>query len=68
MGLAYKVKTIREALGWNQQRLAEKSGITQATISRIESGKVIDPRLSQITKIAEAFDVTVDYLLGKFDD
>lgn len=68
MGLAYKVKSIREALGWKQCKLAEKTGITQATISRIEGGQVKDPRLEHIIKIAEAFDVSIDLLLGRYDN
>lgn len=33
------VRVVREALGWTQQDLADRSGYSQSTISRIESGK-----------------------------
>ena len=73
MALADKVKELRQKLGWNQATLAQKSGITQATISRIESGKVTQPRMGQLHKLADALGATIDYLAGdsiqmSFDD
>jgi transcriptional regulator with XRE-family HTH domain len=64
MALADKVKELRKRLGWNQATLAQKSGITQATISRIESGKVTQPMMGQLHKLADALGVTIDYLVG----
>ncbi len=73
MALADKVKELRQKLGWNQATLAQKSGITQATISRIESGKVTQPKMGQLHKLADALEATIDYLAGdsiqmSFDD
>jgi transcriptional regulator with XRE-family HTH domain len=73
MALADKVKELRQKLGWNQATLAQKSGITQATISRIESGKVTQPKMNQLHKLADALGATIDYLAGdsvqmSFDD
>jgi transcriptional regulator with XRE-family HTH domain len=73
MALADKVKELRQKLGWNQATLAQKSGITQATISRIESGKVIQPKIGQLRKLADTLEATIDYLAGdsiqmSFDD
>jgi DNA-binding XRE family transcriptional regulator len=62
--LADKVKELRQKHGWNQVTLAQKSDIIQATISRIESGKVTQPQLGQLQKLAEALGVTIDYLAG----
>ena len=36
--LGRAVRTRRKALGWNQTRLAEESGLSVASISRIETG------------------------------
>jgi len=44
------IKELREKLGMSQQELAERVGVTQAHIAKIESEKV-DARLSTINKI-----------------
>jgi transcriptional regulator with XRE-family HTH domain len=73
MALADKVKELRQKLGWNQATLAKEAKITQATISRIESGKVTQPKMGQLHKLADALGATIDYLAGdniqmSFDD
>lgn len=73
MTLGDKVKELRLKLGWKQVTLANKSGIPQATISRIESGGVSQPKMGQLQKLAEALGTTIDYLAGdsaqmSFDD
>jgi len=67
MSLQERVKECREKKGMNQKQLAEASGITQATISRIESGDVEQVKSEALRKLAEALGVTVDYLVGKTD-
>ena len=42
-------------------------GLTQGTISNWKSGKN-KPSLDAVSKIADYFDVSVDYLLGKTDN
>lgn len=52
-------KTLRAARlrkGWSQRDLAEKSGLVQAHISRIEAGAV-DPRLSTFLELARLLDL-----------
>ena len=63
MTLANKVRGLRQELGWNQVTLAQKSGITQATISRIESGKVTQPKMGQYIKLADSLKTTVEYFI-----
>jgi len=63
MSLAQKVKEEREKLGINQKQLAEASDISQATISRIESGQVKEMRPQSLKRLADALGVTVDYLV-----
>lgn len=67
MSLGGKVKEAREKRGMNQAQLAEASGISQATISRIESGKVKELRSQALRRLGEALGVTVDYLVDKTD-
>lgn len=64
MALPDKVKELRQKRGWNQATLAQKSGITQATISRIESGKISQPKMGRLQKLADALGTTIDYLAG----
>lgn len=51
----------RARKGWSQEQLATRSGVTPATISRIESGK--DPLFSTATKLARALGCPIDSLL-----
>ena len=64
MSLATNVRELREEMGMNQAALARKSNITQATISRIESGRVTQPKISQLRKLAKALDTTIDRLIA----
>lgn len=45
----------RKELGMTQSELAERAGVSQPLIARIENGDV-DPRLSTVTGIVEVFD------------
>jgi transcriptional regulator with XRE-family HTH domain len=67
MTLAERVTALREERGLNQKNLADASGITQATISRIESGQVEDLKAESLKSLASALRVTVDYLVGRTD-
>lgn len=60
--LSDKVKKLRESKGITQQELADKINLSQSTIGMIESGKKIGSP-STLKKIADFFNVTVDYLL-----
>ena len=61
------VKQRREAKRWNQQELADKSTITQATISRIEAGVLDDPKINTLRNLAAALGCTVVDLLPESD-
>ena len=65
MSIAERVRQLREKKGMTQKQLAEASGITQASMSRIESGIVKQPRHEALKGLAVALGVTVDYLIGK---
>lgn len=49
-----------------QQQMAEKLGITQPSYIRYENGSS-QPSLETLVKIADIFDVSIDYLLGRKD-
>ncbi|MGJ9381774.1 helix-turn-helix domain-containing protein [Salipaludibacillus sp. CF4.18] len=61
-----RIKSLRDKKDWSQLFLAEKVGINNSVLSRIESGKrpVED---HEINKFADVFEVTTDYLMGRTD-
>ena len=49
-----------------QKQVAEYLGITQPSYIRNENGQA-EPTLANLVKLADLFDVSVDYLLGRTD-
>lgn len=64
---SYRLIVLMEDFNMRQIDLSKKIGISNVTISRYLSGDRI-PRLDVITKIASAFNVSIDYLLGLSDN
>ena len=62
-----QLKTLRENKGLSQSQLASDFGISQGTVGNWESG-TREPSFETISKLANYFDVSVDYLLGRDDD
>lgn len=54
----------RKRLGYSQEDLSKKSGVTQQAISMIESGKR-SPTESTMTMLASGLGCSVGYLLGE---
>lgn len=61
---ARRLKTERETKGWTQSFLANLIGVSNGTISGYERN-YREPDIETITKLADAFEVSVDFLLGK---
>lgn len=59
---------MREAKGWSQRMLSEKSGVKQAVISLIEQGYTKNPRVDTISKLAQALECTIDVLVGEAEE
>ena len=55
-----KIKTLRKGRGLTQEQLAERLGITRATVSNYEVGRR-SPHISELKRIADFFGVGVDY-------
>ncbi|MDP8236989.1 MAG: helix-turn-helix transcriptional regulator [Candidatus Erginobacter occultus] len=68
MLLGQRLKEAREKKGFNQKELADACHITQATISRLEQGKVNQLKSEALRRLALALGVTTDYLVGKTND
>ena len=62
MNIGQRIIELREEKKWNTVDLAEQSGVSQPTISKIESGKT-SPRLDSLLKIARAFEISLVELL-----
>lgn len=57
-GLAAQIKAQRSTRGWSQRELARQSGISLASVQRLESPKVgCDPSMEMLKRVAAAFDV-----------
>lgn len=54
---------IRKSRGLSQMELAKKSGVSRATIWQIETNPDYAAKITVITALAKALDVTVDQLL-----
>jgi transcriptional regulator with XRE-family HTH domain len=58
-----KLLALRKQRGWSQPTLAKKVGTSGAIIGRYERGE-ITPSIGVARKLAEALEVTLDYLVG----
>ena len=61
--LAENIRSYRRSLGFTQEQLAERLGITLGAVSKWERGSS-EPDLSYIMDLAELFHVSVDALIG----
>ena len=59
-----RLKEIRKAKGISQLKLALDLNTNQNTISRYETGER-EPGIAELIKIADYFNVSLDYLLGR---
>lgn len=66
MNLGDTIKKNRKKLKLSRVRLAKLSGVPYQTIDNIESGRVANPYIDTVAKIAEVFDMPLD-LLHKMD-
>lgn len=61
------LKALRKETGISQQRLAEALGISQQSVNQYENHK-IEPDIATISRLADYFHTTVDYIIGRTDD
>lgn len=63
-----RLKTAREELRrWNQSELAGRAGLPPSSIAHFETG-TRKPSFDTLRKLANALEVTTDYLLGRVDN
>lgn len=63
--LAQNIKKLRKKHKLSQEELAKKAEITYSTLIKIESGANKNPTLGTIQRIADAFGISLDGLVGR---
>ena len=63
--LAKNIKKLRKQHKLSQEQLARKAGITYSTLIKLESGANKNPTIETVQKLAKAFGVGLDQLIGK---
>jgi transcriptional regulator with XRE-family HTH domain len=61
--LAQRLRQLRGDRGWSLEELATRSGVSRATLSRIENNEV-SPTASVLGKLCAAFELTMSRLLA----
>jgi len=67
-GLGDNIKRLMEQRELSQFRLSLAAEVPQSRISNILSGRVKNPRVVTVVRLAKALGVTVDELLSNSDD
>ena len=62
--LSNRIKQLRLSFNLNQVEFANKLSITKQTVSNWENNNIM-PSIEMLVKIADFFNVTTDYLLGR---
>ncbi|MDE6454611.1 MAG: helix-turn-helix domain-containing protein [Dysosmobacter sp.] len=62
-----RLRRLRESTRRKQYAVAECVGITRSTLRRYARGK-LEPTRQPLIDIADYFDVSIDYLLGRTDN
>ncbi len=64
-----RIKTIKKEKKLSNEALANLAGVPKGTLSKILGSETKDPQISTIIKIAEALEVSADYIIfGKIDN
>lgn len=66
MEVSEALRRFRKTFGLKQDDVAAALGVTRQVYQPYETGRTL-PSVKTILKIAEAFDVSTDYLLGRSD-
>lgn len=64
MDISKTLISLRKEKGWSQTDLSKASGVSREMIGRYERGEAI-PSIEASKKIADAFEVSLDYLVGE---
>ena len=62
--IGQRIRDLRKQKRMSQTELAKSAGVSQTTVTAWETGKA-EPSSSAVSKLADIFNVTTDYLLGR---
>lgn len=62
-----KIIALLENKSWSMSELAEKSNLPYETIKNLYYGKTDNPRLETLIAIADAFNVSLDFIIGRIN-
>jgi transcriptional regulator with XRE-family HTH domain len=62
-----RLRAARELRSWSQSDLASRCGMPTSSVGHFEGG-TRKPSFDNLRKLANALEVTTDYLLGRVDD
>jgi transcriptional regulator with XRE-family HTH domain len=68
MRLGEKIQRLRAERGLTQQELADRAGVSQTIISRLESRSRHNVNADVLKGLAKALGCTTDYLVGMYED
>jgi transcriptional regulator with XRE-family HTH domain len=63
-----RVRLRRVTLRLSQQQLGSQIGHDQGYISRLERGEITEITARTLARLADALDVSIDYLMNRTDD
>lgn len=61
--MKFNLQHIRNRVGMTQQELAEKSGVSRVTISRLETGELKETNTGTLMKLARVLNVSISELV-----
>ncbi|WP_276353963.1 helix-turn-helix domain-containing protein [Cohnella caldifontis] len=67
MNIGNRIAFLRDQRGWTQEQLAASLGISRAALSHYEKNRR-EPDSVTLTKVADLFKVTLDYLVGRTEN
>jgi transcriptional regulator with XRE-family HTH domain len=67
MNIGGRIAQLRDQRGWTQEELSTSLGISRAALSHYEKNRR-EPDTETLTKVADLFHVTIDYLVGRTDN
>lgn len=64
LNIGDRIRELRAKKGYSQEQFAELANLNRVTIAKYEAGK-IEPGAQALTRMADAFEISVDELLGR---
>lgn len=65
INLSKRIKELRRKFKVTQDKLSKKADIPFSTLAKLEAGYITNPSMATLIKIADAFGVCIDELLGR---